>query len=641
MCGLLGLVAPVGSAVDLDASQTRWMREAMAARGPDGFGSYRHRNIVFEHRRLAIRDAAGGLQPWVSDDGQSVLVYNGEIYNDGELRAELGRLGHQFRSRCDTEVLLAAWRQWGPECVERLRGMFALGVYDFRDETLFLARDRSGVKPLFYAERDGTLIFASSVAAILRHPRFTAEPHWPAVSHYLTTFRITLGRETLYSGIRQLLPGECLHWKRGEMQIRRYWDYPAEEEPDLHYHEAVELLDRGLRNAVDSQLVSDVPVGMFLSGGVDSSTLACLLRETSPRPMRAECGGGDSADDPSPDFAAARACAAHVEFDYDEMRVGPDEYLDRWQWMIAQTALPLATPTDVIIYELARSMKRHVGVVLGGEGADELLCGYAVPHWAGRDFELSQQLAADCWSAGPAAARIFCGSLQRQYGRARFRSAVEHYFCLNSLIPSAAKPSLLQPWVWKAADGDRSMHATYAALLEERPEQSALRRSALVLHRVNLESLLSRLDSATMLASLEARVPYTDHALIETMFRVPSRFKIDVSDDEHAPWLASAELERRGSLRSKRILRSLADRLMPAGLARRRKASFPTPVASWLSGRWQEWARHRLLSSPFGQRVFQPAALRELAENLPQAGMWLWPLLNVLCWGDRQFAGCP
>lgn len=177
------------------------MRDTMAQRGPDAATCYQQKNVAFAHRRLAIRDRTGGAQPWLSPDEQCVLVYNGEIYNDAELRSELSGLGYRFRSRSDTEVVMAAYLQWGRECVSRLRGMFAIGLHDFRDDSLLLARDRMGIKPLFLTEVDGRLIFASSIAAILGHPQISKAPHLPVISHYLTTFRLTLGRETVYRGI--------------------------------------------------------------------------------------------------------------------------------------------------------------------------------------------------------------------------------------------------------------------------------------------------------------------------------------------------------------------------------------------------------------------------------------------------------
>ena len=402
----------------------------------------------------------------------------------------------------------------------------------------------------------------------------------------------------------------------------------------MNYDEAVDELQSSLKDAVESRLVSDVPVGMFLSGGVDSNTIACLIRNATPARLMGRCGGGDRSED----FAAARQCAQHVDFDFEEVRVGADDYRESWQSMLDEYATPLSTPTDVILHRLAREMKKSVGVVLGGEGADELLCGYTIPHWAGVDYDnLRKSESTGDWPHAHAG-RLFRDSMRRHYGRDHFLSETDHFFASNSLIPTLAKPSLMQPWAWQQADEDRRMWDVYSRLHGELGGQTTAERQTRVLHRVNLEGLLSRLDSATMMASLEARVPYTDHTLVEKMFAVPRQFKIDVAADEQAPYLASAELDSRGSLRSKRLLRSVAARLMPTSLAHRKKASFPTPVASWMSGPWAQYVRGKLLGSPFGQAVFRPEAMRELADNLPQAGMWLWPLLNVLEWGDRQFA---
>ncbi len=607
----------------------------MRPRGPDDSGLEIRENAVFAHRRLAIRDADAGRQPWMADDGSCVLVYNGEIYNDDELRAHLQHRGHRFRTRCDTEVVMAAWQEWGPACVEHLCGMFALGVYDFREDLLFLARDRFGVKPLFLTCLGETLVFASSVGALLKHPDLHARPNMRAVSHYLTTFRLTLGRETLFEDVWQLLPGERLIRQHGRIRIDRYWDYPADE-ADMSYDEAVDLLEGHLERAVQSRLVSDVPVGMFLSGGVDSNTIACMIREPSAGRLVGQCGGGP--DDRHEDFRHARACAEHAGFEFGEVRVSAEEYAECWLRMIGEQALPLATPSDVIIFRLSQQMKRSVGVVLGGEGADEILCGYSVPHWAGHDFDGARAIASGRWQFGSTAARLFQDSFEAQYGRRRFSAPVEHYFALNSLIPTRVKPSLLREHIWEQADEDRAMWDYYASRYDAVRALPTSRQHATLLHQINLESLLARLDGSTMLASLEARVPYTDHRLVEAMVRVPYHFKIDVAHRERTPHLCSAALAKRGTLESKRVLRTVAGRMMPAALAQRKKQSFPTPVEGWIAGPWQETIRRTLCDSPFGNEVFQPEALRELAETIPATGMTLWPIVNLLHWGDMQFA---
>lgn len=637
MCGILGIVGSPSEPVGLSHDQILRMRDSMTARGPDDAGFCRRRNIAFAHRRLSIRDIEGGAQPWVSDDGQTVLVYNGEIYNDRSLRKQLAARGEMFRSRCDTEVVMAAYRQWGPQCVERLSGMFAFGIYDFRDDRLLLARDRFGIKPLFLTQVDGSLVFASSIGALLTHPAIVKRPHFPAISHYLTTFRLTLGRETFFEGIWRLMPGETLLWQDGTIRIEQYWDYPADRDDSIEYADAVAQLEATLRTSVAERLVSDVPVGMFLSGGVDSSVIASLIGECTQQTLLGQCGGGEpghSEDHATEDFAFARQCARLLGFEFGEVRVPPDEYLNCWLWMIEQYTTPLSTPTDVILFRLAQEMKKSVGVALGGEGADELFCGYAVQHWAGHEFDLCRRLKNGTASDAEDEVR-FRRALVRQYGRDRFVSAVDHFLALNSLVPTSAKPALFQPWAWKECERDSRLWAYYSSVFDRYADKTTAEIHALIHHRVNLEGLLGRLDSATMLAGLEARVPYTDHVLVEQMMQLPGLFKIDVVGDARRELLTAVELEQRGVLRSKRILRSMAASRLPAPLARRKKASFPTPVAAWLSGPWAEWTADVLRNSEFGRAVFQPAALSQLAENVPQAGMWLWPLVNVLLWGDR------
>lgn len=652
MCGILGIVAPHGRSLSLGPEHIAVMRDSMTARGPDDAGLLIRNNVALAHRRLAIRDRDAGTQPIVSHDGQIALVYNGELYNDRELRSELRLQGIHFRTRCDTETLLAAWQVWGLSCLSKLRGMFAFGVYDFSVNRLFLVRDRFGVKPLFFTEAAGELVFASTIAAVLQHPEMTRQPNWSTVSHYLSTFRTTLGRDTMFRGVQQLRPAEYLDWNLAtdELTIERYWDFPAESNVDMTYEEATSELESLVIDATACRLVSDVPVGMFLSGGVDSSLLASCVSQAHDNRLLGSCGGGESvqlnshADN---DFSAAAHCARQTGFDFDEVRVSSETYLDCWNQMVGETSLPLTTPSDVIIHQLARRMKQDVGVVLGGEGADELLCGYALPHWSIEDFRLAHLSSIGKWPGSASGERAFLKSLNATYGRSQFSSQVDHYFAANSLIPLAVKPQLLNADVWNATGHDEEMIAFYqhefasseASVIETRGsiDDAMIHSQSVVLHRLNLESLLGRLDTATMQASLEARVPYTDHRLVEFAFRLPSHFRIDVDPLEATPRLAAAELDRRHSLRPKRLLRSVASRSLPPELAQRRKASFPTPVASWLSGPWEKWAQGRLLNSPFGQLAFRRETLAELAGNVAAAGMWLWPILNLLTWGDSVF----
>lgn len=658
MCGIVGVVAKLGQRPSVSSQQLIAMRDAMFRRGPDDCGTFERNNIAFGHRRLAIRDLEAGQQPWVSADGNCVLVYNGELYNDAELRRDLEKLGHHFKTHCDTETLMAAWQQWGADSLPRLAGMFAFAVYDLGKHRLTLVRDRFGIKPLFLASVGNELAFASSAAALLKHPAVSRELNWRAVNHYLTTFRITLGRETMLRDVQQLRPAELLTWdlRTDQVSIDRYWEFPQRPSsttasPVPSFGDAARQLDTQLSDFTEQHLISDVPVGMFLSGGVDSNTLATIIAERHSSGMLGACGGGEaspgSAGREPDDFDFAASCASHAGFEFDEVRVSPDDYFESWTELLTESGLPLPTPSDGIIHRLAQRMKQSVGVVVGGEGADELLCGYTRPHWSIEDFRLADLADNGGWPGTDEQQQAFLQSLHETYGRTGFLSAVDHYFAANSLIPAQARQALLTPDVWAASGGDESLAAFYAGEFSDAAAvcgdlrnstidtcDSAVAQQAVLLHRLNLESLLGRLDTATMAASLEARVPYADHRLVEFAFQLPVGYSIDVSPEAETRWLPAAELDRRGDLRSKRLLREIANRRLPSDLANRPKASFPTPVAGWLAGPWQNWAAETLRTSSFAREVFRPETLDELAGNVPAAGMWLWPILNVIRWGE-------
>ncbi len=635
MCGILGVISSSNSS-RLDDAEILRMRDTMVARGPDQEGLFREENIALGHRRLAIRDLSNGKQPWISQDGRFALVYNGEIYNDEELAADLAKQGVHIRTQCDTEVLAEAWSAWGPQCVERLRGMFAFGIVDRKSGQAWLVRDRFGIKPIFYSQINGDFVFASSISAIRKHPKFSSQPNFSAISHYLQTLRITLGRQTVFQNICTLLPAEIIHFDQEKLSHQIYWSPPLPKQHSaIEFQEAVQDLGETLAESVQLRLKSDVDVGMMLSGGVDSNTLATYTRLQTKHPLVGVCGGGQSSspsDEVGSDFQFAHDCANEFGFDYSEVRVSQECYLETWQALIADQNTPLSTPTDAIIYHVAKRLKESVGVALGGEGADEAFCGYAIPHWSGNDFERSQNMTK--FTATESIQ--FRQSLLSQYGRDRFDSISDHYLTSNGLIPWSAQQALFREH-WITEDDNLAVQSHYQDLFAAHGDLSMPEKYARVLHQVNLESLLRRLDTATMSASLEARVPYADHVLVEKAFRMPHHFKIDVCPTESQPWLASWELAKRGSLRTKRVLRAVASRLMPKRLALRPKMSFPTPVTSWLNDHWKSWIDHKLKNSAFAQELFRPQALQEASKLPENLSLWKWPILNTILWGERCF----
>ena len=635
MCGILGVIKAPAS-LELKVSTVQAMRDTMTDRGPDGAGIFREENVTLGHRRLAIRDATNGQQPWITQCGRYVLVYNGELYNDHEIASELAQAGVVLKTNCDTEVLAEAWALWGSDCISRLRGMFAFGVVDRRTGKVWLVRDRLGIKPLFYSLVGGDLVFASSIAAIRRHPKFQSAPNRRAISHYLQTLRLTFGNETLFQNIYTLLPAEMIEYENQKLSRSPYWQLPSSENnSSIPFDEAAYELEVLLNDAVNSHLKSDVTVGMMLSGGVDSSTLATLTSRQLASSISGVCGGGVGADDrqkAESDFTFARKCADHLGFEYSEAVVTPTDYREAWEELVNDYQSPLSTPSDAIIYRIAQQLKTKCGVALGGEGADEAFCGYEIQHWSGNDFDRIK-------NADPstlAGLQGFRQSLCRQYGRDHFGSLAQHYLGANTLIPASAHQALISP-TFHRPDTDIAIEDFYQQAFEKQPGTTAAQRYAGVLLTVNLESLLRRLDTTTMAAGLEARVPYADHRLVEYAVRLPHHFKIDVCPQEATPDLSSMELSSRGSLRSKRILRKVASELMPAQLANRPKQSFPTPLTAWLGEDWKSWVSSKFKTSPFAREFFNADALDELSNAPSTLALWKWPVTNLILWGDKCF----
>jgi len=620
--------APLG---DFDRRVLDAQLETLARRGPDASGQFLRGSVAFGHRRLAIRDLDQGQQPWVSPDGSCVLVYNGELYNDGELRSELAH-DYPFKTRCDTEVVMAAYMKWGKSCAARLHGMFAIAIFDFRDSTLWLVRDRFGVKPLYYSKLPGQFVFGSHPGAILVHPQYSKKPNWSVVSHYLSTTRLTLGENSLYRGIKLLQPAEEMTIVGDTTSIRKYWRYPTSANASVSFDDAVDVLQDQLSAAVKRRLTSDVPVGLFLSGGVDSCTITSMVHDIESRPMYAACATTESESDVGGacnELASAQQCARQFAAELDPIRVDHEKYLARWIELVQAFRLPMSTPSDVIIYELAKAAKSHVGVVLGGEGSDELLCGYEIASWSGYDY--------DAATGRQKPNSRMMQSIARQYGRTEFRSEADHYFAMNSLVPTWAKRRVLNPSIAVSIGDDDAMFDHYQSVFDECGEIPTVEKYATVLHRINLEALLSRLDSTTMHAGLEARVPFTDHLLVESMLKLPFHYRIDASHSAESRDLASAELSATGHIRSKRMLRQVAKRMLPARLAERRKESFPTGVTTWIKNEWTAFISTRLATSPFARLLFTENFLAELIQAPEKAGMWLWPITNVVLWGDAEF----
>lgn len=610
MCGILAIIAPYGCVPDVTERHAAHMRDLMAHRGPDGAGLLLRGSAIFGHRRLAVIDPSpAGAQPFTSSDGRFSLVYNGEIYNDSELRGELEEAGVSFRTACDTETLFAALMHWGTEALYRIRGMFAFGFFDARTGVLLLARDPLGIKPLYWSRTTGLrgpeFVFASEIPPILAHPACSAAPDWGAVSAYLSTARVTTGSRTLFEGVHTLEPGHLLRLDTREAtltpSIRRWWEPVTSAVNGVDEAAAKAVMEDSVRR----HLRSDVPVCTLLSGGLDSSIIAAIAAPLHGS-LRSFCAFGSAGAGEVDDASAAREVAEALGLHHAEAVVTPEMFATDWRWIIDQTGLPLATPNEVAILEVARTLRKaNCTVTLSGEGADEIFGGYDRTLDPASAFEASiSELGIDRHSAEYAAMA------------ARHALAVAHW------VDPLAKHAVFREGVWKWTDSDRILWTTlidrYAGEASK-PFDHPLRIHLRTLRAGNLAELLRRLDSSTMLAGVEGRTPFADAAVATWAESVPI-------DRLFAPG------EGNPTPRTKRILRSAFKSALPMVAVERSKASFPLPFGDYLAE-----AAATVRSSPFLREVFEPSFLeRTLADpagNIQAA----WPVVNLGLWG-RRFA---
>ena len=650
MCGIAGtmdagLVGTSGKAADAAfheeaSTATQAALDVMAARGPDGQGVWSGPGIVLGHRRLAIIDVAGGRQPLQDRETGVVLTFNGEIFNYRDLKRELVALGHAFETASDTEVLLRAYLQWDEACLARLSGMFAFALYDPRRRALFLARDRIGVKPLFYSVQGACLRFASSCAALRRFPGVGRELDLAAVSHYLSTIRATLGRRTLYRDIQSLLPGECLTLASGtsEPVIRRYWDFPiiaAADKPRPDFDEAANCVRAMLEHSVREQLISDVPLGGFLSGGVDSSVLAALASKETGGAFTAYSVG--YAREGYNEWPFTRETAAMHQTPCREIELNEADFPDLWLRLIRAKGLPLSTPNEVPIFSLSQALRREFTVALSGEGADEIFGGYVTPYFSAFDYDRARHGA-------PAPGDTLTPTdlaLRRLYRRPYLICRPDHFFLVNTWMPFDAKRRLLRDDVWRELEGDAAVFGFYEGWFDRLRDCTTFDAYMHVHARVNLEGLLARVDSSAMAASVEARVPFTDHRLAEYLFTLPDDYKMDFRNPAArtaAAGMNVTEIDRDNLIESKRLLRRAFRRDVPSSVMARPKVSFPVPFREWFSESLREMARSAFEQSALPGTFFDRATLESLLNTAdqPQSAMTLWPLTNLCLWEAEE-----
>ena len=619
MCGIVGIVKLKPREAVQEHRLVR-MRDVLRHRGPDGEGIFLDGSVGLGHRRLAIVDVASGQQPMANEDRSIWIVFNGEIYNHAELRPELLSRGHRYRTRSDTETILHLYEEEGDRAVERLSGMFAFAIWDAPRRRLLLARDRMGIKPLYYAITEDEILFASEIKALLEAGPLRPCLNEAVLPEYLATGFVA-GSETFFRGVRKLLPGRTLSWSEDEgFQERRYWQLPvsSEERPGSLAASGMDLRDR-LRSAVRSHLMSDVPLGLFLSGGIDSAGLLGIMAGMVREPVKTFAVGFDEPG--ANELAYARLAAERAGAEHREVIVTPEKFWSALPSLVWHEDEPIAFPSSVPLHFVSRLARDHVKVVLTGEGADELFLGYnryRVAAW-------NESLGRPYWMLAPRALRRqvagWVGALPqrlRRYGERSFLAlepGPRSLFYENFAVFSDA-------WLRRVVADEklltaRDPYAVGLACYEETGMGSLDRMS-----RADLQTYLVRLlmkqDQMSMAASIESRVPYLDHPLVEHVIGLPGDLKL------------------RG-LTTKAVLREALSTLVPPEILERRKMGFPVPVGRWLRGPFWPMVEEFVLGPRARARgLFDADAIRLLAEGhrsgAASNGDRLWLLITLEIW---------
>jgi len=624
VCGIAGIVAADQLHAD-ERARLPLMRDVITHRGPDDAGTYCDGRAGLVHRRLSIVDLASGHQPLANEDETVWVAFNGEIYNHEEIRPTLEAFGHKYRTRCDTETIVHAYEQWGDSCVEHFRGMFAFALWDTKRQRLLLARDRMGIKPLYWTVRHGRLIFGSEIKSILESGIVQAEANDRAIPELLST-RYLSGAETLFKGIYRLLPGHVLTFEHGVVTTRQWWDVPVgQARPDiegLSDEEAVSQFRRRLEDAVRTRLMADVPLGMFLSGGLDSSAIAAMMAGMIDRPLETFSVAFKQRAFSEIDYA--RQVATAIKANPHEIVIDETDFFGALPRLVWHEDEPIAHPSSVPLYFVSKLASQHVKVVLTGEGSDELLAGYgkyprALANWRAGAF----------WSLAPEPIRDFMANtvVPRLPGRvARYakrsflampRTPEAMFFDNFAAIGLRRQASLLDPRLAGFATAE-AYGASRAYFDRPNGGSSTLDRLLYTDLKTYLVELLVKQDQMGMAASIESRVPFLDHHLVEFATALSPRMKL------------------RG-LTTKWILREAVKSLLPPEILTRKKMGFPVPFSLWLRGDGAGLARDVLLDSRTRQRgITDATAVSALIEahaaGTTDAGDALWSLLNLELW---------
>lgn len=629
MCGINGIAYSTRSRREVSPDALTRMRDILRHRGPDDGGIYIDKNVGLGHRRLSIVDVANGTQPMFNDDRSYSIVYNGEIYNHAEKRKELIETGHKFNNLSDTETILHLYSEYGRDCIHHLRGMFAFAIWDAKKRELFVARDRLGVKPLYYVQSDdGSLYFASEIKALLEAGAIKPEINFDVLPDQFANHG-TSGDETLFVGVYRLLPGHTLLWKDGKLDIREYWDVDFEPKDERRTDD--EFVEEWLglfRESIKMRLMADVPLGMFLSGGIDSSAIAGIMSTMADDPIKTFSVG--FRERAANEFEYSRLVAERFGTDHHEITITPEQFFAALPSLVWHEDEPIGFIASVPLYFVSKLAREHVKVVLTGEGADETLAGYGRYARTLRLLELGKRYEGATPVFLRDAVRGGVATLPAAFNRKLRRtflsreSNIESLFFDNFGVFSSEMQRGLFSKSTKAKITDLKPYTRQNALVRGSDAVDVLDKLLYADTKTYLHELLMKQDQMSMAASIESRVPFLDHKLVEFSARMPREMKL-----------------RSGT--TKWVLREAMKGILPSEILDRPKMGFPVPIGNWFRGQYKHIVDEFVLGPRAMSRgIFDPAFVRKLVAR-HNAGEHhderIWTLLNFEIWQRSFFDG--
>jgi len=575
----------------------------------------------------------------MSDIEKSIwITYNGEIYNFIDLKNQLIQKGYEFRTNCDTEVIIYAYKEWGEDAFSHLNGMFALAIWDSNNKKLVLARDRRGVKPLYWSMIGSKLILSSEVKSIISNPGFKKVANIDAISSYLT-FRQAIGDLTFFKGVEKLLPGHYLVYRNGDLKVNKYYDLPINNnKEDLGFKYYMEGVYEKLEYSVKQRMMSDVPLGAYLSGGLDSSLLVAIMSNYSSSKVKTFSIGYDENEYNEGEYA--KIVSIHCNTDHNQIKILKQDYLDNWIKLINHKSAPLSIPHEVPLYKMSVELKKYITVVLSGEGADELFGGYGRVQRSPMDWKKIKFIRN---ILGSSLSKLLIKKFPKNSIINELKNSThrDQFLSVYNWMPLEQKWDLFSDEISDQINNDEKTLGIVDDIFKKTRDINPYDRILHFFEKIHLDCLLDRLDMMSMAASVESRVPFVDdHELVDFVTNVPFKYKMvwnSLLDRFKALFYSSANASEVLDT-NKFILRKTGAQLLPKEIAYRKKLGFPTPLDNWFKTGLINYAREILLDqSAIDRNIFNNEKMEKFLtsnENLPYDfyGKKIWMLMNVELW---------